>query len=187
MVEISLSGSGEGPGKATTRGYSTISRCCVFLPLNSSLWRSVGGFASTVVSRAGFLWEVISGRRRSGVRVSCIPADTCGLSSRSESITSHSAMRACAISLLSRNVPVRSLTFPRVGESRMRRRQESRNCQIEIIRKPPYEPSFGICWSLVTTVSRHACEGRSENRILNLADWPLRARVFVVWNTVTCV
>jgi hypothetical protein len=34
MVEISLSGSGEGPGKATTRGYSTIG--FTWVPLTST-------------------------------------------------------------------------------------------------------------------------------------------------------
>ena len=47
MEEISLSGSGEGPGKVTTRGYSTISRCCPFFLGNSSLWEVCGRFRET--------------------------------------------------------------------------------------------------------------------------------------------
>ena len=66
MVEISLSGSGEGPGKVTTRGYSTISRYWRFSPLNSSLWEVCGRFRQTGFSSSrrfvgGYLRPAASG------------------------------------------------------------------------------------------------------------------------------
>jgi len=56
MVEISLSGSGEGPGKATTRGYSTISRCRWFSPRKMTPWE---------VSRGRFVAEKVDSGRLS--------------------------------------------------------------------------------------------------------------------------
>ena len=67
MVEISLSGSGEGPGKVTTRGYSTISRCCGCFPLKTSppggLWE---------VSRHRFFGEqAFCGRYLRSAEIGC--------------------------------------------------------------------------------------------------------------------
>ena len=76
----------------------------------------MGGFATPVFRRASILWEVISARPRSGVRASRNPVDTYSVPSRHESITSQSAMQACAISLLSRNCPLSSLVVPRCTE-----------------------------------------------------------------------
>ena len=42
MVEISLSGSGEGPGEATTRGYS-ITVADRVNPITTRQYRTVGG------------------------------------------------------------------------------------------------------------------------------------------------
>ena len=62
MVEISLSGSGEGPGKVTTRGYSTISRCCGFSSQQIGPWE-----VTWEVSRCRFFVErAFCGRLSSG-------------------------------------------------------------------------------------------------------------------------
>ncbi len=62
MVEISLSGSGEGPGKVTTRGYSTISRCWRFFSQKIGPWE-----VTWEVSRGRFFVErAFCGRLSSG-------------------------------------------------------------------------------------------------------------------------
>ena len=59
------------------------------------------------------------------IRASRIPVDTYSVPSRHESITSQSAMQACAISLLSRNCPWSSLVVPRCTERSVHEHQNS--------------------------------------------------------------
>ena len=125
--------SNRGPADYESAGVAA------FLLWKRASGRFVGGFATPVFRRARILWEVISARPRSGVHASRIPVDTYSVPSRHESITSQSAMQACAISLLSRNCPWSSLVVPRCTERSVHEHQNSGILQWAMNRLEPLD------------------------------------------------